>query len=166
MEDFMEIERKFKVTSLPDNLEQYQKKEIMQGYLCTRPVVRIRKSNEKYILTYKNKGNLSQKNAIMSEEVEVDLTQEAFNHLLPKVDGNIIEKTRYLIPLDQGYTVELDVFKGKLEGLYFAEVEFPKEEDAIAFKKPDWLGEDISKDKRYRNSFLTTVAEIHELDIQ
>lgn len=162
----MEIERKFKVTSLPKNLEQYEKKEIVQGYLCTRPVVRIRKSNEKYILTYKNKGNLSQENAIMSEEVEVALTQEAFEHLLPKVDGNIIEKTRYLIPLDQGYTVELDVFKGRLEGLYFAEVEFPMEEEAIAFKKPDWFGEDVSKDKRYRNSFLTTVAGVHELDIQ
>lgn len=158
----MEIERKFKVNLLPKNLEQYEKKEIIQGYLCTSPVVRIRKSNEKYILTYKNKGKLSQENAIMSEEVELPLTKEAFEHLLTKADGNLIEKTRYLIPLEQGYTVELDIFKGKLEGLYFAEVEFPKEEDAIAFIKPDWFGEDVSKDQRYRNSVLTKVSSIED----
>ena len=50
----MEIEKKFKIKKLPDNLEQYEQKHIEQGYLCTNPVVRIRKSNDRYILTYKS----------------------------------------------------------------------------------------------------------------
>ena len=56
----MEIERKFLVKreNLPENLEQYPSKAIEQGYLCTEPVVRIRKSNDNYYLTYKSKGSL------------------------------------------------------------------------------------------------------------
>ena len=57
----MEIERKFLVKreNLPENLEQYPSKVIEQGYLCTEPVVRIRKSNDNYYLTYKSKGLLA-----------------------------------------------------------------------------------------------------------
>lgn len=161
----MEIERKFKIAKMPDNLEQYNKKEIMQGYLCTKPVVRIRKSNDNYLITYKNKKNLKQDHAVMSEEVELPLTKEAFEHLLAKVDFGIIEKTRYLIPLSQGYTAELDVFHGKLSGLIFVEVEFPSEQDAIDFEKPDWFGEDVSKDKRYRNSYLISISSLEELHL-
>lgn len=49
----MEIERKYLIHTLPDHLEQYPKRELEQGYLCTAPVVRIRKDNERYELTYK-----------------------------------------------------------------------------------------------------------------
>lgn len=161
----MEIERKFKITKIPDNLEQYNKKEIIQGYLCTEPVVRIRKSNEKYLLTYKNKSNLNQEHAVISDEVELPLTKASFEHLLTKVDSAVIEKTRYLIPLLQGYTAELDIFHGKLSGHMFVEVEFPSEKDAIEFCKPDWFGEDVSKDIRYRNSYLISISSLEELHL-
>lgn len=161
----MEIERKFRVTELPQDLDQYKKKVIKQGYLCKSPVVRIRKSNDRYILTYKNKKGISQEYAIQSNEIEVDLTQEAFEHLLTKVDNNVIEKVRYLIPYDENHTIELDVFEGKLKGLYFAEVEFESEEDAKNFVKPEWFGEDVSFDKQYRNSFLSTVESIEQLSL-
>ena len=52
----MEIERKYLPKYLPENLEQYKKKKIAQGYLCTNPVVRIRRSNDDYYLTYKGGG--------------------------------------------------------------------------------------------------------------
>ncbi|ABX41212.1 CYTH domain-containing protein [Lachnoclostridium phytofermentans] len=161
----MEIERKFKISKLPANLEQYKKKEIIQGYLCTQPVVRIRKSNENYILTYKNKSNFNQEHAVISEEIELPLTKEAFEHLLSKVDFGVIEKTRYLIPLSQDHTAELDVFHGRLSGLMFVEVEFSSEKDAIDFIKPDWFEEDVSKDKRYRNSYLISVSSLEELHL-
>lgn len=76
-EIYMEIERKFlvKKENLPENLEQYPSKVIEQGYLCTEPVVRIRKSNEDYYLTYKSKGLLSR------EEYNLPLTKEAYEHL-------------------------------------------------------------------------------------
>ena len=49
----MEIERKFAVVKIPENLEKYEKEEIEQGYLCIKPTVRIRKSNDEYTLNYK-----------------------------------------------------------------------------------------------------------------
>ena len=52
----MEIERKYLVKTLPDHLDQYESKKIAQGYLCTEPVVRIRRSNNDYYLTYKGDG--------------------------------------------------------------------------------------------------------------
>ncbi len=60
----MEIERKFLITELPENLEQYPFHLIEQGYLCTAPVVRIRKQDEEYYLTYKSKGMMVRRNII------------------------------------------------------------------------------------------------------
>lgn len=162
----LEIERKFQVLELPEDLDQYQKKEIKQGYLCKGPIVRIRKSNDQYYLTYKNKKGISQEHAIQSQEIEMELTKEAFLHLMEKVDGNIIEKTRYLIPLTEQLTIELDIFEGKLQGLFFAEVEFASEEEAKEFAKPEWFGAEVSFDKRYRNSYLSQVNSYEELRIQ
>lgn len=161
----MEIERKFRVKELPEHLEVYKSKEIKQGYLCTGPVVRIRKSNEEYILTYKNKKGIEQKDAISSQEIEMELTKDAFLHLMTKVDHHLIEKTRYLIPLSQNLTAELDIFEGRLKGLYFVEVEFPSKEAAKEFEVPSWFGEDVSFDKRFRNTFLSKVNSIEELHL-
>ena len=139
----MEIEKKFQIKKLPDNLEAYPKKEIEQGYLCTRPVVRIRKSNERYILTYKSGVSPeAESNVRVSQELEAELTQEGYYHLREKADHYLIQKTRYIIPLPSGHTGELDVFHGRLDGLYFIEVEFADEEDAL-------------HDERFSNSFLS-----------
>ncbi|WP_313133621.1 adenylate cyclase, partial [Anaerocolumna sp.] len=116
----MEIERKFQIARMPEDLEQYKKKEIEQGYLCIDPVIRIRKSNDNYILTYKSRIGMIERPdeiALTCEEVELALTKESYEHLKEKKDGNIIYKTRYLIPLEGGLTAELDVFHKQLEGL-------------------------------------------------
>ena len=55
----MEIERKFLVNKLPEKLEEYEQKRICQGYLCTNPVVRIRRSNDAYFLSYKGRGKMA-----------------------------------------------------------------------------------------------------------
>lgn len=154
----MEIERKFQIKKMPENLDSYKKKEIEQGYLCTKPVLRIRKSNDNYILTYKSRLGMTEKPvevALTCEEVELPLSQEAYEHLREKTDDNLISKTRYLIPIDGGLTAELDVFHGRLEGLSFVEVEFPSEEAAAAFQPPEWFGCDVSFDKRYKNNYLS-----------
>lgn len=151
----MEIEMKFLVRDLPKHLEEYQKKEIEQGYLCTSPVVRIRKSNERYILTYKSRVEDMPVDAQVNQEVEVPLTQEGYLHLCEKTDDHMIKKTRYVIPLPDGHIGELDIFHKRLSGLYFIEVEFASEEDAKKFVPPEWFGENVSKDKRYTNSFLS-----------
>ena len=145
----MEIERKYLVRKLPENLEQYNKKEIAQGYLCTEPVVRIRRSNDDYYMTYKGGG------LMVREEYNLPLTQEAYEHLRPKIDGLLIAKTRYLIPLDNKLTAELDVFEEDLNGLVIVEVEFNTVEEANAFHAPDWFGEDVTNSGKYHNSYLS-----------
>ena len=161
----MEIERKFKIIKKPEKLNQYSKKEIEQGYLCTNPVVRIRKSNEEYYLTYKSRLNRKENPrdvALTCEEVELPLSKEAYEHLRNKTDDHLITKTRYLIPINNNYTAELDEFHGCLEGLIFVEVEFPDEEKAAAFRPPDWFGQDVSFDKRYKNNYLATINGLDE----
>lgn len=145
----MEIERKYLIKNLPDNLEQYPCKHIAQGYLNTDPVVRIRRSNDKYTLTYKGKG------LMVREEYNLPLNAESFEHLKSKIDGILIEKRRYLIPFAGKYTIELDIFEGELAPLQLAEVEFETEEDANSFVPPDWFGEDVTFSTDYHNSTLS-----------
>jgi len=152
----MEIEKKFLVKKLPKHLEEYEKKEIEQGYLCTRPVVRIRKSNDSFFLTYKS-GPLQEvgMNTRVNQEIEVPLGKDGYYHLREKIDNHLICKTRYLIPLSDGHMGELDLFHNRLEGLYFIEVEFADQEEAKQFVPPEWFGENVSQDGRYANSFLS-----------
>ena len=141
-----EIERKFKVKELPD-LNKYDFRFIEQGYLNTNPVVRVRKEDDKYYMTYKGKGHIER------EEYNLPLNKESYDHLIVKSDGKIITKKRYLIPYDK-YTIELDVFENDYQGLIIAEVEFESMDEAASFTPPEWFGEDVSKDKNYTNSHL------------
>lgn len=145
----MEIERKFLIKKLPYNLTSYKARKIEQAYLCTDPVVRVRRDNDDYYLTYKSKGML------VREEYNLPLTKEAYGHLLAKADGNIITKTRYEIPEKDNLTIELDVFEGKFDGLLLAEVEFASEEEALGYIPPEWFGEDVSNSTKYHNSTLS-----------
>lgn len=145
----MEIERKFLIKKSPDNLTSYKARKIEQAYLCTDPVVRVRRDNDVYYLTYKSKG------MIVREEYNLPLTKEAYGHLLAKADGNIITKTRYEIPEKDNLTIELDVFEGKFDGLLLAEVEFASEEEALGYIPPEWFGEDVSNSTKYHNSTLS-----------
>lgn len=159
----MEIERKFTIKSLPDQLAQYPCHIIEQGYLNTDPVVRIRKQDEDYYLTYKGKGLLAR------EEYNLPLNEQSYYHLREKADGNIIAKKRYLIPIEHptflsdfdfsvdqtSLTVELDVFEAPFENLIIAEVEFPSQEMAKAFVPLDWFLEDVTNCPEYHNSNLS-----------
>ncbi|MGN0334506.1 MAG: CYTH domain-containing protein [Lachnospiraceae bacterium] len=145
----MEIERKFLIRELPE-LGNYRFHVIEQAYLCTGPVVRIRKEDDSYYMTYKGGGMMSR------EEYNLPLNEEAYYHLREKADGNIIGKTRYLIPLESGLTAELDVFDEPFAPLVLAEVEFETEEQAHSFVPPAWFGEDVTFDGRYHNSYMSS----------
>ena len=145
----MEIERKFLIDRLPEKLEVYPHKELEQGYLCTDPVVRVRKEGEEYVLTYKSKG------LMMREEYNFPLNKTAYEHLLEKADGIVISKTRYILPEKDGLKIELDVFHGEHDGLILAEVEFPNEKMANSYCPPDWFGEDVTFSTKYHNSNLS-----------
>ena len=148
----MEIEKKFLIQSLkdvPGDISDYKYHDLEQGYLSTEPVVRVRKEDDTYYLTYKGSGML------VREEYNLPLTAESYEHLVKKADGIVIKKRRYLIPLDGGLTCELDVFHGKYEGLLLAEVEFSSEEEANAFVPPAWFDTDVTYDSRYHNSNMS-----------
>lgn len=74
----MEIERKFTVRQLPEDLARYDSHLIEQGYLNTNPVVRVRREDNTYYLTYKGKGLMAR------EEYNLPLNEQAYNHLVPK----------------------------------------------------------------------------------
>ena len=149
----MEIERKFLVRALPDNLSEYPCRQIEQAYLCTGPVVRIRHLDNEYILTYKSGGMMAR------QEVELPLTKEAYEHLREKADGTIITKKRYVIPHTDRLTIELDLFEGMLTDFIMAEVEFSSVEEANAFTPPEWFGKDVTFLSDFHNSHLSSMNE-------
>lgn len=145
----MEIERKFLVSAVPDNLDSYNSKEIEQAYISTNPTIRIRKSNSDYILTVKGSGHMSR------EEFELLINEDQYLSLMKKAETPILEKTRYEIPIDGGYSAELDIYHGQLEGLMTVEVEFNTVDEALIFKPPSWFSIDVTNDKRYKNTALS-----------
>ncbi len=147
----MEIERKYLIekNKIPFDYTQYPCRHIEQGYLCTEPVVRIRQDNDEYVLTYKSKG------LMVREEYNLPLTESSYAHLKEKVDGRLIVKDRYVIPLENDLFIELDIFSGDLNDLSLAEVEFPDIASAENFIPPEWFGEDVSNVPTYHNSNLS-----------
>lgn len=148
----MEIERKYlikDINTLPIDLNDYPHHEIEQAYLNTDPVIRIRRQDNDYYLTYKSKG------LIAREEYNLPLNTESYIHLIQKADGNILTKTRYEIPFGDHLIIELDIFHGKFEGLILAEVEFSTLEEANAFIPPEYFGEDVTFSTEYHNSTLS-----------
>ena len=151
----MEIERKYLVAKLPDQLETYPCRLLEQGYLNTNPVVRIRRDNEKYELTYKSAGLMSR------QEYNLPLDRESYHHLLGKIDGRLIKKKRYVIPLSSGLTAELDIFEGLFDGLVMGEVEFPDEETAKRYTLPDSFAvkKEVTYDTHFHNSTMSAMRK-------
>ncbi len=146
----MEIERKFLVGELPD-LEGTESDEIEQGYLALGDdgEVRLRRRGARRELTVKRGGGLSR------EESEIELDRDQFDALWPLTEGRRLTKRRHRIPHGE-LTIELDVYSGELEGLTVTEVEFESEAYAGTFVPPDWFGDDVTGDERYRNEVLAT----------
>src|SRR3954463_8909477 len=104
-----EIERKFLVRELPDDLASYPHKKITQGYLVSLDdglQVRLRKSGERYSLTFKRGAGQ------VREEREIELAADQFEALWPATEGKRLMKTRSEIPLG-ALVVEIDVYHGR-----------------------------------------------------
>lgn len=159
----MEIEKKYLVDLTAVDLSKYSYRLIEQGYLSTQPVVRVRREEDTYYLTYKSKG------LMVREEANLPLDETSYQHLIKKSDGTIITKWRYLIPYsyiplsssdETTCTIELDVFKDALCGLVIAEVEFPSVDAANDFVAPFWFTREVTQDARYQNSNLIYVDSL------
>ncbi|MBQ7657410.1 MAG: CYTH domain-containing protein [Butyrivibrio sp.] len=195
----VEIERKFTVRHLPEDLDKYPYHVIEQGYLNVSPAIRVRREDDSYYMTYKNKSTYASKGhealtqpqcsqvnlhsagedheapaqsqTIGATEYNLPLDKASYEHMLTKADGNIIRKKRYLLPLNtDGFTeadakklqidisslkIELDVFDAPYDGTIIAEVEFPSEEAAAAYKPAYWFNQDVTGDKRYSNAQMS-----------
>lgn len=145
-----EIERKFKVREGTDYKSMaYHKSEIVQGYIPTLScAIRVRKNAEKTYLTIKGTTKAS---GISRYEFEKEITAEEFKQLLSMCHPNHIEKTRYLIKNGK-HVIELDEFHGQNKGLIMAEIELSHPDEP--FEKPDFLGEEISQERKYHNAHL------------
>lgn len=140
-----EIERKFIVKNNLWNGKDGE--DIVQGYLSTKrdATVRVRIKKGHAYLTVKGATE-----NITRSEFEYEIPVEDAREML-KLCEKKIEKTRYLEKAGE-HTFEVDVFRGDNEGLIVAEIELKSEDED--FIKPDWLGEEVSKDARYFNSNL------------
>ncbi|MCX6737009.1 MAG: class IV adenylate cyclase [Candidatus Parcubacteria bacterium] len=162
MEQPKEIEKKFLIETLPDNLEDYPSEEIMQGYIAITDdgtEVRLRKKGDMYFQTIKS-GNGKTRT-----ESEIEITEEQFNILWKTTVGKRLEKKRYKIPHANG-VIELDIYGEGLEGLVTAEIEFPSEEESDAFVVPTWFGEEVTEDKRYKNQKLVSSGMPEEENLE
>ena len=150
----MERERKFLVTRTPPNLSRYKHAFIEQGYIALDNgqdghfEVRLRRKDGHFSLTVKKKkagpGRL---------EKEIALTPAHGRTLWPLTKGRRVAKTRYDIPY-RGFVIELDVYRGKTNGLVTAEVEFKSDAAMRKFKPPPWMKKEVTGRSKYANARL------------
>lgn len=145
-----EIERKFLVDRMPDSLEGYPQTSIRQGYLIATDSgleLRIRQKAERYFQTIKIGEGLSR------TEIEIALSRDQYNELWPHTDGRRVSKIRYQIEVGD-HVAELDRFEGELAGLQLVEVEFESVTASRQFTPPDWFGNEVTDDNRYKNKWM------------
>jgi len=148
-----EIERKFLIKNDAWKAHVSETHVIRQGYLQSglyasqKSSVRVRISNKQ--------ANINIKSA------ELSAIRQEFEYAIPLHDAEemlrtlcneaIIEKTRYYVPYES-HLWEIDIFSGENAGLQMAEIELERIDEA--FSRPDWLGPEVSHDKRYYNNYL------------
>lgn len=147
----IEIERKFLVNSDAFKNDALRKNHIAQGYLNSTPerTVRVRIKGDTGYLTIKGKSN---ETGLSRFEWEKEIPLEEAKALLLLCEKGIIEKNRYEVPVGK-HLFEVDEFFGENIGLLLAEVELQSESEF--FEKPYWLGDEVTQDQRYYNSYLS-----------
>jgi adenylate cyclase len=147
----LEIERKFLVTSEDFKKEAFTQNRIAQGYLSSVPerTVRVRIKGNKGFLTIKGSSNES---GLSRFEWEKEIPVDEAAALLKLCEKGIIDKIRFEVKMGN-HVFEIDEFYGDNEGLLMAEIELKSETET--FEKPNWLGEEVTNDNRYYNSYLS-----------
>jgi CYTH domain-containing protein len=146
----MEIERKFLVRNDSYRRQAFASDRIRQGYICSGGgrTVRVRIRGERGYLTIKGP---STNGGLSRYEFEKEITLDEADHLFQLCEPGVIDKTRYLVRSGD-HTFEVDEFYGDNEGLVIAEVELQSEDEP--FEQPDFLGKEVTGDRRYYNSHL------------
>lgn len=147
----IEIERKFLVTSDAFKAAAFTQNRIAQGYLSSVPdrTVRVRIKGNKGFLTIKGASNES---GLSRFEWEKEIPLDEAKALLKLCEKGVIDKTRFEVKIGN-HLFEIDEFHGENKGLIMAEIELISETET--FEKPNWLGIEVTNDKRYYNSYLS-----------
>lgn len=153
-----EIERKYTVKFFPENLKIIDILNIEQAFIYRdkKTVIRVRKIQNntsnvenngiQYIYTVKTKGDLdSYKKSDIARvyEIESNIQASEYKELIKNKISDIIRKIRMIVSIQNNLNVEIDIYKDYLQDFITAEVEFPNENIANSFEKPEWLGEEI-----------------------
>lgn len=146
----LEIERKFLVRKGDDfKNKALSSSRIKQGYIpCDGATVRIRIRDDKGYLTIKGR---SANGGMIRYEFEKEIDLDEAEQLMQLCRGGVIDKRRYLVPSGP-HVFEVDEFYGDNEGLLLAEVELKSEDET--YEKPDFIGQEVTGDRRYYNSHL------------
>ena len=146
----LEIERKFLVKGDGYKQQAYSHSHIQQGYICSSHgrTVRVRIRDERGYLTIKGP---SENGGLSRYEFEKEISLDEAEHLMQLCEPGIIDKTRWLVKSGR-HTFEVDEFYGENEGLVIAEVELNSEDEP--YEKPDFIGKEVTGDKRYYNAHL------------
>jgi adenylate cyclase len=145
-----EIERKFLLNAVPSSLAYGRREAIRQGYIALDgdTEVRVRITPRGSRLTIKHGRGQSR------AEEELDLDRRQADALWELTDGRRVEKTRRRMRVPGG-EVEVDEYRGSLDGLVVAEVEFANEDAAMDFRPPDWFGREVTGEAAYSNRDLS-----------
>lgn len=146
----LEIERKFLVVGDDYKRQAYDSSRIQQGYICSGHgrTVRVRIRDARGYITIKGP---SENGGLSRYEFEKEITLDEAEHLMKLCEPGIIDKTRWLVK-SGNHTFEVDEFFGENEGLVMAEVELASEDES--YEKPDFIGQEVTGDRRYYNSHL------------
>lgn len=147
----IETERKFLVKDGSYKDVATESHRMTQGYICNESgrTVRIRISDRHAWITIKGP---SSENGLSRFEWEKEIPFEEAGELMKLCKEGIIDKTRHIVPY-KGHTFEVDEFHGDNDGLTIAEIELENESEP--FGRPEWLGQEVTGDRRYYNSMLT-----------
>ena len=145
-----EIERKFLVKNNSYKAMAFASSRIVQGYICSGRgrTVRVRIRGQKGYLTIKGPADAQ---GLGRYEWEKEISLEEAQELMKLCEPGMIDKTRYLAQTGN-HVFEVDEFYGENEGLTIAEVELAAKDES--YEKPDFIGDEVTGDVRYYNSFL------------
>ena len=152
--DNIEIEKKWLIdkNNIKYDLSNAKVYEIEQTYINFSPEMRVRKVNNGKQYSFTLKKNMTE-DGLQRDEIDFLITEDEYNNLVKKQEGNTIYKTRYKI-MDKDQIVAIDIFRGELEGLAYMEIEFANTKEANEYITPNWVIKDVTDDIRYKNAYL------------
>lgn len=154
-----EIERKFLVTGEGWRTAAHKAIKMRHGYLAPlggAASVRVRVEGTQGKLNVK-----AAKVGMSRAEYEYDIPEAEAEEMLSSLCSGLILKTRHYVNVGQ-HLWEVDVFEGHNAPLIVAEIELSSEDEN--FERPDWLGDEVTQDRRYYNHTLsvTPYAQWHK----